>query len=86
MGHNTVPTYYNMGIVLHSLQRREEAIEAYTQALIRDPQNADAYRNKGNSLMMLARVSEAIEAYVKAIEIKPDLYAVYADLGSLLEY
>ena len=54
---------YNIGFILHNLDRQEEAIEAYRQAIAIYPNYAFAYYNLGRVLYDLDRQEEAIEAY-----------------------
>jgi tetratricopeptide (TPR) repeat protein len=50
----------------------EMALLRYTQAVDRDPRNADAWTGKGVALQHLERYEAAIEAYDRALEVAPD--------------
>ncbi len=72
------------GNSLHNLQRYDEAIHAYDQAIRLDPNYATAYYNKGNSLRNLQRYDEAIRAYDQAIRLDPNDAAAYYNKGNSL--
>ncbi len=72
------------GSVLVKLQRHEDALDSYNQALkIKD----DFYRawiGKGITLFFLQRFDEALEAYDRATESRPKYYLPWHNRGSLL--
>jgi len=59
----------NTGSALSALGRKEEAIEAYQQAISVDSKFADPYNGLGNVLSALGRKEEAIEAYQQFIKL-----------------
>lgn len=40
---------YNKGLVLYKLKRYEESLEAFDEAIQRDPDNAYLWQSKGNT-------------------------------------
>ena len=59
----------NTGNALAGLDRQEEAVEAYRQAIGVDPKYAYPYNGLGNALYNLDRQEEAVEAYQKFIDL-----------------
>jgi tetratricopeptide (TPR) repeat protein len=78
MAHN------DLGIVLVSLGRVQEATEHYEQVLQINPRNAAAHNNLGLALVSLGRVQEAIAHYEQALQIKPDYAEAHYNLGIAL--
>jgi len=74
----------NTGIALSDLGRKEEAIEAYQQAISVDLKFADPYNGLGVALSDLGRTEEAIEAYQQAISVDPKYVYPYYGLGNTL--
>ena len=64
--------HYNKGLSLAELNRHDEALEAYNQAIILEPEEAENHSRKGDALYELQRYSEALVAYEMALKIKPD--------------
>ena len=69
--------YYNRGNDKRALNRHEEAIADYDEALRMDPRLAAACYNRGNAKGVLGRHEEAIADYDKALQIDPQLAAAY---------
>jgi predicted O-linked N-acetylglucosamine transferase (SPINDLY family) len=59
----TPDSYNSRGLALHRLQRHQEAVEAFDQAIAIDPGYANAYGNRGNSLIELRQHQRALESY-----------------------
>lgn len=74
----------NAGSALINLGRKEEAIEAYRQAIAIDPKFAYPYHGLGTALSSLGRKEGAIEAYRQAIAVDPKFSYPYNDLGGVL--
>ena len=68
--------YYFKGNALNKLQRYEEALAAYDEA-IRLDQYVDAYVGRGNVLRALERYEEALAAYNEAIRLSPQVASAY---------
>src|SRR5713101_2817145 len=80
----TKEEWLNEGNALHSLQRYQEALAAYEQAIHLDPNFALAYKNKGWTLNNLKRYQEALVAYEQAIHLDPNLALAYNNKGLTL--
>lgn len=74
----------NLGVVLESLNRPEDAIAAYRLALEIAPGFADAYVNLGNVFSRQAKWNDAIESFQAALARRPDDADVYNSLGAAL--
>lgn len=71
-------------VTLSDLQRYEEELAAYEQAIRLDPTDAYAYLCKGNALYMLKRYEEALGAYEQAIHLDSTNADYYYMKGHLL--
>jgi len=75
---------YNLGAILKSSGRLEEAAASYQRALTINPNFAEGHINLGNVLSDLGRHEEAIGCFRRAIQIKPDIVEAYLNLGVAL--
>jgi len=75
---------HNTGNALSALGRKEEAIEAYQQAISVDPKDTYPYNGLGNALSALGRNEEAIIAFQQAINVDPKYAYPYNGLGNAL--
>lgn len=66
---------FNLGNTLYAMDRKVEAIKAFTDAVDVDPQYVEAWNNLGNALSECNRPKEAISAYGRALVLEP----YYAD-------
>ena len=71
LGEKTASFWNNKGGSLAALDREEEAISCFDQALAIDPRCAMAWHNKGNALHNLGRREEAISCFDQALAIDP---------------
>ena len=78
---NDAEAHKSLGVLLISLERYEEAIEAYKQAIKIKPDDAVAYLALGFVYFNLGRYEEAIEPYGQAIRLKSDFAKAYFGLG-----
>ncbi|MBS0017212.1 MAG: tetratricopeptide repeat protein, partial [Arthrospira sp. SH-MAG29] len=62
----------------------EEAIAAYQNAIVVNPDFYLAYHNLGEALEKLGRFDEAVQAYQKAVELKPEAAWSYLSLSRVL--
>jgi tetratricopeptide (TPR) repeat protein len=72
-----------LGTTLRSLDRLEEALEAYRGALERDPAHVPALWGMGLALGMCERYAEGMAALRRAIELDPDFPPPHFHLGVL---
>lgn len=61
----------NMGATLELLFKREEALEAYKQAIVVDPKDADAHVNAAGVLTKLNKPEQALLYANKALKLDP---------------
>ena len=73
--------WYSLGIAYGKLNRYNDAIEAYRQALRINPEYADAWYNLGVAYGNLNRYNDAIEAYRQALRINPEYADAWYNLG-----
>lgn len=62
----------NKGLALKELNRTEEALSAYDQAIDLDPSYSVTWSSKGNALKDLNRLEEALTAYDRALALNPN--------------
>jgi Tfp pilus assembly protein PilF len=70
--------------VVDCLDKVDEAIACYEQALQIRPDNAEAHNNLGAALMRQEKRDRAIHCYMKAIRLKPDYADVFSNLAIAL--
>ena len=78
MAHN------NLGTILESEGRIDEAASHYADALRLKPDHAEAHNNLGNTAYKKGRTDAAIHEYREAIRLKPDYAIAYSNLGTAL--
>jgi len=74
----------NLGSVLVSLGRREEALRHFDAALAIDPRHLHAMVRRGNTLLELTRYEEALATYDRALTVMPTLFDALCNRGSAL--
>ena len=78
----TLPiAYSNRGNAKAALERYDDAITDYDEAIRLKPDYAEAYSNRGIAKAALGRYDDAIADYDEAIYLKPDLAAAYYNRG-----
>jgi len=77
--------WYNRGVALSALGRKEEAIQSYDKAADIKPDYHEAWYNRGGALDDLGRKEEAIQSYDKAVDIKPDYHEAWYNRGGALD-
>jgi len=77
--------WYNRGVELSALGRKEEAIQSYDKAVDIKPDYHEAWYNRGVELDDLGRKEEAIQSYDKAVDIKPDYHEAWNNRGVELD-
>ncbi len=76
--------HYNLGSVLQSRGKLEEAINHYQLALRTRPNNPVAHNALGSALQELGRLEEAIRHYRQAVQLKAEYAAAHYNLGNSL--
>ena len=77
----TVKDYFQFGIDSYQKGRYEDAIKDYDQAIILNPQYADAYNNRGIVKDDLGDFAAAIADYDEAIKLNPKYANAYYNRG-----
>jgi len=75
----------NLGLVLQSLGRSEEAMAQYRKALRIEPGSVPARYNLGRALQARGRIEEAIAQYQQVLQFKPDQVDARNNLGTALQ-
>lgn len=83
IGRNAALANYNLGIVYNRLDRRDDAIEAFSQAIAARPDFPDAYSALGLALKDAGRLPEALNAQMEAARIEPDNSRHHNNIGNL---
>jgi tetratricopeptide (TPR) repeat protein len=73
----------NIGSILLTQKRPDEAIGHFNRALELEPRNAMAENNLGLALVQLGRLDEAEPHFRKAVELNPAYYKAYESLGAV---
>ncbi len=76
--------YNNLGDVLRSRGRIEEAVADFENAVRIQPESPDAQDNLGEALTTLGRAGQAIPHLQAAIRLRPESAKLHIDLGSAL--
>jgi predicted TPR repeat methyltransferase len=80
----TAGWWSNYGNILRILRRQNDAIDAYKEAISRDPASAETYNNLGVVQKDKYNNDVAVACFQKALEIDPDYAAAWSNLGNLL--
>jgi cytochrome c-type biogenesis protein CcmH/NrfG len=76
-----VNAWFAQGVAYDNLQKYEDAIEAYRQALRLQPEYADAWYNLGITYGNLKKYGLATLAYEEAVRIEPERASAWFNLG-----
>ena len=68
--------------MLHELDDFDASIKSYENALVIEPDHAEAHNNLGNVFKDTGQLDAAINSYEKAILINPDYIEAHYNLGS----
>jgi tetratricopeptide (TPR) repeat protein len=75
---------YKQANTLYDLQRYQEAINTYEQAVEIRGDYADAWNGKGKALYELKKYQDALIAYDKSIQLKPEFFESWRGRGFTL--
>jgi tetratricopeptide (TPR) repeat protein len=82
---NDSALFFNeLGIAYRNKEKFAEAIQAYREALTRDPENPVITNNLGHVHHLKKEYPQAIEQYEKAIQVAPRFKEVHANLALTL--
>ena len=73
--------WYELGEAYFNLNRYNDAVDAYRQAIRIEPENATAWLKLGFAYLYLNRYNDAADAYRQAIRINPEDAAAWFNLG-----
>lgn len=79
-------TWFNLGNVLYSLERKAEAVRAFTRAAGLEPEYVEAWNNLGNTLSDVGRLDDAVEAYEQALALEPAYMDAHYNLAETLDH
>jgi len=77
----TAQIYFKKGVVFSNLQKYQEAVKAFSEALKFEPGNIEIITELAEDLSILGNQHDAITYYKKAINIEPNNLALKAKLG-----
>ena len=81
---NSPQVLLNHGLVLNAMNRHEEALASFDEALKHKGRFAEAHNNRGSVLIALGRCEEALDSFKRAIAIKPDYAEAFYNQGNAL--
>ncbi len=76
-------TYYGLGLALTGLEKFDEAIKFYTDAIAITPERAHLYAALGSAYANMHRYPEALSAYNTAVMFGPDDARLHHHLGNV---
>ena len=74
------------GLQFNGSGRYQEAIEAFSRAVVIEPDNSFAYFNLGTAAALLGRYNEAAGYLRQAVRISPDLIPAWSNLGAMYNH
>jgi protein O-GlcNAc transferase len=85
LGHAAPPeVLVNLGNLLATQGRRDEALTSYDKALAVRPGFFEALFNRGNLLLEMKRAEEALDSYEQALTVRRDFAGVWNNRGTAL--
>lgn len=81
---NVAELHNNLGNILNSCGKAEEAIEHFERSLELMPKSHQIHNNLGNALEKVGRSEEAIGHYRRALKLKPDFAVGHFNLAAAL--
>lgn len=79
----TAETYNDLGVILKTLKRFDEALSVYRKAIEIAPKNATLFNNIANVFKELDAFKDAEAAYIQAITLNPAYANAHHNLGKL---
>jgi predicted O-linked N-acetylglucosamine transferase (SPINDLY family) len=76
----------DLGNVLKTLGRMDEALDAYTRSVTLRPDLAGTHCNLGTLYQTIGRYDEAIDCYQRALALRPDLGEAWSNLATCMTY
>lgn len=84
VGHQYVPAYHRLALLLSKTKRHKEAVEILTRATIVKPGNAVLHNNLGFEYAFLRDWPKAEREIRRAIKLNPDFARAHVNLGMVL--
>jgi len=84
VGHDYVPAYHRLALLLSKTQRHEEAVQVLTRATLVKPGNPILRNNLGFEYAFLQDWAKAEREVRRAIKLKPDFPRAHVNLGMIL--
>jgi tetratricopeptide (TPR) repeat protein len=84
VGHEYIPAYHRLAMLLSKTQCHKEAVEVLTRATIIKPGNAVLHNNLGFEYAFLQDWPKAEREVRRAIKLKPDFARAHVNLGMIL--
>jgi tetratricopeptide (TPR) repeat protein len=73
---------YNRGVIRQKMQLRESALQDYTNALLLDPENLEAYKSRGALYLNRQEFDRALSDLQRAERLEPGCPMTYYNLGA----
>jgi len=73
--------YNNRGLAFYNLERHQQAINDFSQAVRMKPQYAEAFNNRGNAYYALDQYEKAEADFNKSLELKPKYSKAHLNRG-----
>jgi Flp pilus assembly protein TadD len=73
--------YNNRGLAFYNLERHQEAIQDFSQAIRMKPQYAEAFNNRGNAYYALDQYQKAEADFNKSLQLKPKYSKAHLNRG-----
>ncbi|HWW31701.1 MAG TPA: tetratricopeptide repeat protein [Steroidobacteraceae bacterium] len=77
--------YRDQGLVLCRLNRHEEAIKSFDQAIGLEPGDAETHFSRGNALRELQQLEAAVASFDLATSLRPDYAQAHNNRGNVLK-
>lgn len=82
--HENYIAYRSLGDALVKLEKMEDALKVYSEAVRIKPYYAGAHNNLGYTFLKLGRVEEAVEHYTQSLNLMPRSEETHTGLGLAL--
>jgi protein O-GlcNAc transferase len=80
------PLLYNIsGVCYKALNQLGVAVKCYEQALVINPDYAEAHNNLGNTFKEVGQLGDSVKCFEQALAIKPDYAEAYYNLANTLK-
>jgi tetratricopeptide (TPR) repeat protein len=84
-GQTSATDWYFKGMALYNLNKYEESIQAYDQAIALNPRDAEAWNGKGVDLGLLGKYDEALRAFGRATDINSSYAEAWFNAGVIYD-